>query len=625
MSFFATHCPLPDRQHTLHWNTVADGYGKVRTHQTFSTLEGWKTGREGRVRMSVKKKKRINWGWIVLMVALLAGGGYYGWQHRPNAGKPDELPKGIQVGVAERGDLDQKITATGVVAAQTGAKVNIGSQITGRIRSLPADVGAQVAKNQVVAVLDAPDLEAQVEQQRRNVEVARATLAQAIPRLEQARLGIDLSTDQTQAQIAEAGSALRAAQARLESSEAAAKMQPTQTTAEITRAEAALSTARSGEQQVKQSVAQQQLQAQSSIDDARSALRNAERQRRRQEALLAEGFISKQEVENVRTQVEQSAARVQNAEANLRIVEEKNKADLQNARDQVIQAEAALNSARAAREQDAMRTADVRSSREVIHQAEATLDLRKTSKTQDRIRRSAYVEAQAAVKQAKASLQQAEALLQYQQAQLDKAVIRSPIAGTVLTINTQQGETVAAGFQVQTLITVADLHRLEVRAYVDETDIGRIRRGLPVDVRVQSYQDQIFHGRVTKIASASTVKDNIVTYETTVAIEDPQGLLRPDMTADVSVILGRKPNVLRVPSEAVHQDVSRALVYVLHRDKKDKERAELREVKVGFSDGIYTEIKSGLKEKEEVILAGLPRLGVQAIDAQTRDPKRNKK
>lgn len=575
--------------------------------------------------MSVKKKKRLAWGWWVLIVALLGGGGYFGWQHRPNAGKPDELPKGLQVGVAERGDLDQKITATGVVAAQTGAKVNIGSQITGRVRSLPADVGAKVTENQVVAVLDAPDLEAQVEQQRRSVEVARATLAQAVPRLEQARLNLSLSTDQTQAQISEASSALKAAQSRLESSEAAAKMQPAQTTAEISRTEAALATARSNERQVKQSVAQQLLQAQASIDDARAGLRNAERQRRRQEALLAEGFISRQEVENVRTQVEQSTARVQNAEASLRIVKEQTEADLQNAANQITQAQAALTSARAAQQQVTIRTADVRTSQEVIHQAESTLDLRKTLKTQDRIRRSAYVEAQAAVRQAKASLLQAEALLRFQLAQLDKAIIRSPIAGTVLTINTQQGETVAGGFQVQTLIAVADLRRLEVRAYVDETDIGRMRQGLPVEVRVQSYQDRVFKGKVTKIASASTVKDNIVTYETTVAIDDPQGLLRPDMTADVSVILGRRPNVLRVPSEAVHRDVTRTLVYVLHRDKKEKERAEMREVKLGFSDGIYTEIHSGLKEKEEVILAGLPRLGVQAIDAQTENPERKKK
>jgi multidrug efflux pump subunit AcrA (membrane-fusion protein) len=155
--------------------------------------------------------------------------------------------------------------------------------------------------------------------------------------------------------------------------------------------------------------------------------------------------------------------------------------------------------------------------------------------------------------------------------------------------------------------------------------VGRVRLGLPVEVRVQTYLDRVFHGKVTKIASAATVKDNVVTYETTVAITDANGLLRPDMTADVTLILGRRPGVILVPAEAVHQDVGRALIYVLHRDKKDKERAEMREVKLGVSDGIHTEIRTGLKEGEEVILAGLPRLGVEAIDSQTKQNSGEKK
>jgi RND family efflux transporter MFP subunit len=260
-----------------------------------------------------------------------------------------------------------------------------------------------------------------------------------------------------------------------------------------------------------------------------------------------------------------------------------------------------------------------------VRQAEASLGLRKTNRTQVAIQRKALEEARAGVRQAEASLKQSEALLQYQQTQLDMAIIRSPINGTVLSINTQEGETVAAGFQVQTLISVADLDRLEVRAYVDETDIGRVRFGLPVEVRVQSYQNRVFHGKVTKIAGGATVKDNVVTYETTVSISDGRGLLRPDMTADVTLILGRRPDVTLVPSEAVHRAIDRALVYVLHRNKKGKERVEMRDVQLGVSDGIHTEIRSGVKPNEEVILAGLPRLGVQAIDAQTQDPNQDEK
>jgi RND family efflux transporter MFP subunit len=329
-------------------------------------------------------------------------------------------------------------------------------------------------------------------------------------------------------------------------------------------------------------------------------------------------------VDDTRTNYAQAAARLQNAQANLAIVKEKTDADLQNARDQVLQAEATLRAAEAARQQDLMRDAEARNARETVRQAQATLDLRRSSRTQDKIRGQAFRESQAAVRQADASLKQAQALLDYQRAQLDKAVIRSPISGTVLTVTTQQGETVAAGFQVQTLITVADLNRLEVRAYVDETDIGRVRLGLPAEVRVQSYQDRVFHGKVTKVSASSTIKDNVVTYETTIAISDANGMLRPDMTADVSLILGRRPDVLLIPAEAVHREVDRALVYVLHREKQGKERVEKREVKIGPSDGTQTEIRSGLKDGEEVVLAGLPRLGVQATDAQSRNPQENR-
>lgn len=571
------------------------------------------------------RKRRIPWGWIGILVVSLAGGAFAVWQQRTAAARASEIPKGVQIGRAERGNLDQKVSATGVVAAQTGAKVNIGSQITGRIRRLPADVGTHVRVNQVVAELDVPDLQAQVEQQTQNVAVARANLEQARSRLSQAELNVNLSRDQTDAQILEAEFAIKAAQARLEMSQATARMQPTQTSSEIARAEAALSTALSSERQVKQTVNLQRLQAQSSIDDARASLENFKRLRTRQETLLARGYISRQEVEDTRTQLQQAQARFQSAQASLDIVKEKTQADLLNAHDLVLQAQATREAARAGKEQDVVREAEVRNTREAIRQAEATLALRRASRTQDRIRKQALEEARGSLRQSQAALRQSEAQLRYQQAQLAKAVIHSPIDGTVLSVTTQQGETVTAGFQTQTLITVADLNRLEVKAYVDETDIGRVRAGLPAEVRVESYQDRTFHGRVARIAAASTIKDNVVTYETTVAITDAGGLLRPDMTADVTLILGRRADVLLVPAEAVHREINRALVYVLHRNKQGKERVETREVRLGSSDGTQTEIVSGLKEGEEVILAGLPRFGIQATDAQTTDPNKNRK
>ena len=568
------------------------------------------------------KKKKFPLGWIWAVVLAGGGGGGYYWYHQNSARQAAELPKGVQTARSVKGDLEQKITATGVVAAQVGAKINIGSQITGRIKSLPADVGTKVSQGQVVAVLDAPDLQAQVDQQRDNVAAARSGMEQAQSRLRQAELNLSLSKEQTQAQIQEADFGARAAGEQLKNAEAAARLQPTQTSTDIAKAQAALSTAKSQQKQVQQTVNLQLLQAQTSVDDSKLSVTNAQRQRKRQEGLLAEGFVSQQDVDDIRTTHRQAVAHLQNAEANLRIVKEKTAADLQNAEDQVTQAQAVLEAARAGRLNDEMRAAAERNAREAYRQSQATLQLRQANKTQDVVRKRAVEEAQGAVRQAQASLKQSQALLQYQEANLDKAIIRSPIAGTVLSITTQQGETVAAGFQTQTLITVADLNRLEVRGYVDEVDVGRVHVGLPAEVRVEAFPNRVFHGRVTKIASASTLKDNVVTYETTVKIDDSGGLLRPDMTADVTLILGRTADVLLVPTEAVHREVSRTILYVLHREKTGADRVETRVIHTGVSDGTHTQIVSGLNPGEEVVLAGLQRLGVNASDSQTAKGKK---
>jgi multidrug efflux pump subunit AcrA (membrane-fusion protein) len=90
----------------------------------------------------------------------------------------------------------------------------------------------------------------------------------------------------------------------------------------------------------------------------------------------------------------------------------------------------------------------------------------------------------------------------------------------------------------------------------------------------------------------------------------------------VTLILGEQNDVILVPSEAVHREISRSIVYVLHREKQGKERVEIRAVAPGVDDGIHAEMRSGLKPGEEVVLAGLPRLGVQAADAQGGGPGR---
>lgn len=530
------------------------------------------------------------------------------------------VPEDVQVAVAEDGSVKQRISSTGEVSAQTGALVKIGSQITGRIKSLPADVGTQVRPNQVVAVLDAPDLEAQVSQQRHNASAAAASVVQAESRLRQKLENAGFTRAQTEAQITEARAAMDASQSKVESAQASATLQPAQTRAEIERAKASLAAAETTLRQAEQTAAQQVQQAQSTIDETQASAENAQQSLTRYEQLLKEGFAAAQDVDNYRSSYKQASAKLVSSRANLLVVKEKTRADVDTAREQVRQARASLDAAQASTLQDAVKQADLRSAQQSLRQARATLDLRKANASEDRITAMEVSEARGALQQAQANLRQSQSQLQYQLAQLDKAVIHSPIGGTVLSIAAQQGETVAAGLAAPTLITVADLNRLQVTAYVDETDIGRVRLGLPAEVRVDSFPERVFHGRVSKISSSSTIKDNVVTYQTTIALTDGNGLLRPDMTADVGIILGVREHLVLVPSEAIHREPERTVVYVLHRDRPDSQRVETRVVNSGVDDGKRTEVRSGLKAGEEVVLAGLQRLGVRAPDAQGGGP-----
>jgi len=145
------------------------------------------------------------------------------------------------------------------------------------------------------------------------------------------------------------------------------------------------------------------------------------------------------------------------------------------------------------------------------------------------VARRAYAVAQQQVAGAKASLD-------FAAAQLDYAKISAPIAGVVSSVTTQEGETVAASFAAPTFVTLIDLGRLEVWAYVDETDIGRIRVGQPARFTVDTYGDEEFTGRVAAIYPRPEIRDNVVDYVTVIRFDPPHDrTLRPEMTTTVRI------------------------------------------------------------------------------------------
>ena len=132
----------------------------------------------------------------------------------------------------------------------------------------------------------------------------------------------------------------------------------------------------------------------------------------------------------------------------------------------------------------------------------------------------------------------AKAAVDYAQTQLDYSVIDAPIGGVVASVATQEGETVSASFAAPTFVTLIDLGRLEVWAYVDETDIGRVELGQRATFTVDTYGSEEFAGTVTAIYPKAEIRDNVVNYIAVVRFEPRLGrILRPEMTAIVRIAL----------------------------------------------------------------------------------------
>ena len=230
--------------------------------------------------------------------------------------------------------------------------------------------------------------------------------------------------------------------------------------------------------------------------------------------------------------------------------------------------------------------------------AKSDLDRDKPLADQGYITRQALDVLQNAHDIARARQAKAKSDLDYARAQLSYATIKAPISGTIAAVMTQQGETVAAGMNAPTFITIIDLSKLEVNAYVDETDVGKIAVGQEALFIVDTFPDRDFKGRVTAIYPRAVLQENVVNYITLISIANPEGKLKPDMTANVTITLKKKTGILAVPAAAIRREGGKKLVLVAGPDNKSAKR----EVKTGWKEGSFIEITSGVKEGEVVVV-----------------------
>ena len=158
----------------------------------------------------------------------------------------------------------------------------------------------------------------------------------------------------------------------------------------------------------------------------------------------------------------------------------------------------------------------------------------------------------AALHASEADVAQAAAALQQAQVDLGHSIIRAPIDGVVVARNVDVGQTVAASLQAPILFVIAnDLTHMQVNASIDEADIGRVRAGQEVTFHVDAYPNETFAGRVQQVRLQPITVQNVVTYNTLIAVANPGQRLMPGMTATVSVIIQRRDDVLRLPAAAL--------------------------------------------------------------------------
>ena len=266
--------------------------------------------------------------------------------------------------------------------------------------------------------------------------------------------------------------------------------------------------------------------------------------------------------------------------------------------------------------------------------AQAALELARVNakRTQDLFARK--TSSQADLDQAMANLHQAEANVKIKQGALDKAkadlehcTITSPIDGVVISRNVDVGQTVAASLQAPVIFQIAnDLTKMQIDSNVAEADVGVVQVGQDVDFTVDAFPMRIFHGKVVQVRNAPITVQNVVTYDTLIGVSNPDLKLKPGMTANVSIIVAHKDNVLQIKNAALRYRPAEATPAELGsrspgpmgargsggRERRTSERTVYVlsgsqpnpvQIKTGISDGVVTEVVEGLKEGDRVVTA----------------------
>lgn len=487
--------------------------------------------------------------------------------------------------VVADGDVTDAVEASGVVQPLT--TVDVKSRAGGRLIKLNVDVGSPVKAGTLIGRIDPSDTLSAYNQSQADLTTARARLSQT---QQQARM----SGTQDTLSVSGAQQAVLAAQAKLTQAQSQSTAQPALTQSSISQARASLAAAQQQFQQL-QAATNPQARAAAKADNAQSKATVAAAYGR-QNQLLKKGFVSQQAVDTALAARDVARATLAQTQQRLQTIDADQQAALAAAAARVSQAKGALASAQANRYEIGTRQQDVDAARAALSQAQVGLQNAQAGLMQGSIRQSDIQAAQASVSKAQAEVNNTSV-------QLHDATIYAPRRGVVLQKYVEEGTIITSGQSQSSdgtkIVQIGDVSTLYIDVSVDESDVGKIHLNQKVLIGLDAVPDAKPTGRVVRIDPQAVNDRDVTTVHVRVRIQKPDPAIKPGMNATCQFILRDVHNVLVVPSDAVKEGRAGGnSVRVLDKDGK----AALRTVEVGVVGSDKTEIKSGLKAGDKVVL-----------------------
>ncbi len=491
----------------------------------------------------------------------------------------------------KRGNIVVSVNVTGTI--EPWEIVEVKSTASGKILKMPVEKGDFLKDGQLIA-------EVEKTYTQPNVDQAEAYLRSARAKLEQAKINIELQTKQNETEIALKQEALATAKKELETLQSKIENEKTTNLRDIENAKNNLNIAKLKLNKLKIGSRPEEIKrAEATLNQSKSNLELMQKQYERLNKLGEQGYVSKENLDNAKAKFEDAKAQNESAVQNLEIVKNSaTKEDIQLAELEVKQAEYALEAANQKLKDEIIRENDLEVAKSSVKNAENSLSLAISNKSQIEIKKKDLDSNEAEVVRTKSALKEAND-------RNKDTLVTAPITGTILQKLVQEGNIISSGISSvnggTTLLTMADLTRVYVKANVDETDIGKVLLNQRVKIVVDAFPKENFKGKVLLIAPQGAVVSNVTTFEVTIEIENPRSILRPGMNASLDIISEERKNVLFIPNDAIKEKGKNKLVFVMENGKQLP-----REITTGVNNYEYTEVISGINEGE-VINKTLPK------------------